>query len=217
MPWSSIEHEAVPNLRQVSVHYLYFDDLEALEDGIAIDNDHEHDQFVSAYTTCMERLVEHIPNRLFVSELPAFFRIGEQTGHLKGKDITHLGLWFRISTILEGEEDAVENEDAFSTLCDILAIQPKLEALWLIGGGVTERFQAEAQKEAERRVLQLATEISTLRYVRLESTSWLIHRQGSIRLEELDAWEDQVIGPDFFHVPAPIRWSDLVTHAEFKI
>lgn len=217
MPWSSLEHEAVPKLRQVSVHYLFFEDLEALEDGIAITDDDEHDEFVSAYTTCMERLVEHIPERLFVSALPALFRLGEETGHLKGDGITHLGVWFRIDRILDHEGDVEENEDAFSTLCDILAIQPKLEALWLIGAGVTARFEAEAQKEAERRVLQLATSISTLRYVRLDSTSWIIHREGAIRLEELDAWEDQVIGPDFFHVPAPVRWSDLVRHAEFKL
>lgn len=176
MPWSSLEHEAIRNLRQVSVHYLHFEELEALEDGIAVDSDGEQDEYVSAFTTCMERLVEHTPERLLVSELPALFRIGEQTGHLRGDGITHLGLWFRIDTILHKGDNVDENEEAFSTLCDILAIQPKLEALWLLDRAVTARFETEAQKEAERRVLQLATAISTLRYVRLDSTAWLIHR-----------------------------------------
>lgn len=73
-------------------YYLYFKQLEALEDVSAITHDTKYNELSLVYILCMERQVEHLPERQLVSELPVLFRIGEPKGHLKGKEIKHLGI-----------------------------------------------------------------------------------------------------------------------------
>lgn len=75
--------------------------------------------------------------------------------------------------------------------------------------------------EQQNTILKLAPHCPRLRYIRIGSMAWRIHRilkdaAGlDCVLEELDEWEDQVEGPAEFHAPMPLPWSHLVEHAEW--
>jgi hypothetical protein len=97
----------------------------------------------------------------------------------------------------------------------MVANLPKLQALWVMYGWsrifVYHRVKAiEDVREAAWQIFDAST---TLRYLRLGRAAWRAHRNaGVLALEELDEWEDEVEGPELFHVPSPLEWSYTMDH-----
>ncbi|KAJ2985062.1 hypothetical protein NUW58_g5735 [Xylaria curta] len=88
----------------------------------------------------------------------------------------------------------------FRRICKSLRRLPALKNLWIISSGpVVGDASVFAAMSAKAR--------KSLRYVRIGSSAWRIRRDwnsDAVVLEALDAWEDEVEGPEFFHVPAPL-------------
>ncbi len=152
--------------------------------------------------------------------------------------ITHL-----IFQLGSGFDDSIwksPHDSFFPRLCIALGKLPCLEALWVpnMDRGLRSatapgnRFTPEEQLEAAESLARHAGR--RLRYVRFGDRAWRVTRpRGSIKarngrgggfhkrrrppvLEPLDAWEDEMECPAFFHVTKPMQWSEITNHCEWR-
>ncbi|KAI1122713.1 hypothetical protein F5Y10DRAFT_68524 [Nemania abortiva] len=98
-------------------------------------------------------------------------------------------------------------------ICKILEKLYALQNLWVIAAAQSEDLYCFAKVAAET--------LKSLKYIRFGQqarAAWRIHRHAStedVLLEALDEWEDEVEGPDFFHVPQPLPNSHLMDHVDW--
>lgn len=136
--------------------------------------------------------------------------------HLKDcKWVTHVAVVVEES-FSASYEHIIPNHLPF--ILKMVANLPKLEALWVVyGWSWTSSYHRRKIAEDIREVaLHITSSSTTLRYLRLGRTAWRAHRNtGGLVLEELDEWEDEIEGPELFHVPSPLHWSDTMDHFDW--
>lgn len=86
-------------------------------------------------------------------------------------------------------------------------VPEKWRRVWSVQGCT---FAAEQISKASR----------SLRYVRIGKQAWRVWRKDAdetiVSLEALDEWEDEVEGPEFFHVPFPLPWNEEMHHVDWR-
>jgi hypothetical protein len=100
----------------------------------------------------------------------------------------------------------------------IVAKLPNLQALWVMYGWsrIFTYHRAKVIEDVRDAARQIFGASTTLRYLRLGRVAWRAHRSaGVLTLEELDEWEDEVEGPEIFHVPSPVQWSYRMDHFDW--
>ncbi|KAI1742627.1 hypothetical protein F4680DRAFT_411253 [Xylaria scruposa] len=109
------------------------------------------------------------------------------------------------------EMSASDVTDLANTSCQSLKPLASLKNLWIMG---YQYLVPDVTKQA-------ASVLPSLRFIRMKSRSWLIHRhiksEGDISLEPLDEWEGEAYGPDFFHVPRPHPWNEGLGHEQVDL
>jgi len=67
---------------------------------------------------------------------------------------------------------------------------------------------------------QISKASRSLRYIRIGIQAWRIWRKDAdgskVSLEALDEWEDEVEGPELFHVPFPLPWNAEMHHVDWR-
>jgi hypothetical protein len=112
--------------------------------------------------------------------------------------------------------------------CNSVTNFPALKALWIMNPFLLGRGNQASETWQQAWTLQgcavAAEQISqasrSLRYIRIGIQAWRIWRkdadESKVSLEVLDEWEDEVEGPDFFHVPFPQPWNIEMHHVDWR-
>jgi hypothetical protein len=137
--------------------------------------------------------------------------------HLKDCNwITHISIDMEDTFGASYEQRTFPNSLPF--IHEMVANLPNLQALWVMYGWslVSEYHRAEPIEYVRKAAWQIFGASTTLRYLRLGRTAWRAHRNaGVLALEELDEWEDEVEGPELFHVPSPLQLSSKMDHFDW--
>ncbi|KAE9379441.1 hypothetical protein N431DRAFT_500023 [Stipitochalara longipes BDJ] len=116
----------------------------------------------------------------------------------------------------------------FPGFCESVGNLPALKALWIMrpfdmerGDQVPEKWHhAWDVQGCALAAEQISQASRSLRYIRIGMQAWRIWRKDAdettVSLETLDEWEDEVEGPDFFHVPFPLPLNCRIHHVDWR-
>jgi hypothetical protein len=104
-------------------------------------------------------------------------------------------------------------------LCEMVATMPVLNALWIICTHDYERKEAETADAYAVAAERISEACPTLCYIKLDMYTWRtwinVKVEVLMPIEVLDECEDEVEGPEFFHIPYPIPWNHKANHMDW--